>query len=102
MSNTTTNPLPERLTGHTSGPWRYQEKSDAYTHIVRAGDQFLCQFAQGANGEPEANARLVAATPDLLAALWGLLDANYTGSLDKITRAESVAVAALRDAKATA
>jgi hypothetical protein len=55
---------------HTPGPWWYQEKSDAYTHIVRTGEnRFLCQLAQDTSGEAEANARLIAAAPDLLAAL---------------------------------
>lgn len=55
---------------HTPGPWRYQERSDAYTHIVRAGEnRFLCQLAQDTSGEAEANARMIAAAPELLAAL---------------------------------
>lgn len=54
---------------HTPGPWAYQEESDAYTHIVRAGDRFLCQLSQDTSGESEANARLMAAAPDLLEAL---------------------------------
>jgi hypothetical protein len=57
------------VSGHTPGPWRYQENSDAYTHIVRAGDRFLCQLAQDTSGEAEANARLLAAAPALADAL---------------------------------
>lgn len=58
----------------TAGPWRYQEESDAYTHIVRAGtDEYICGCGQGADGECEANARLIAAAPDLYAALNRLL-----------------------------
>jgi hypothetical protein len=59
------------MTGHTPGPWRYQERADAYTHIVRAeGERFICQLAQDKSGEAEANARLIAAAPDMLKALW--------------------------------
>jgi hypothetical protein len=58
----------------TRGPWHYQEGSDRYTHIVRAGDRFLCQLAQDTSGEAEANARLMAASPNLLKALSDLVD----------------------------
>jgi hypothetical protein len=59
---------------HTPGPWRYQEESDAYTHIVRApGNRFICQLSQDRSGEAEANCRLIAAAPDLLAALKAML-----------------------------
>lgn len=52
---------------HTPGPWRYQEESDAYTHIVRAGENFfVCQLPQSTRGRAEADARLIAAAPDLL------------------------------------
>ena len=57
------------MSQYTPMPWRYQEQSDAYTHIVRTGEnRFLCQLAQDTSGEAEANARLIAAAPDLLAA----------------------------------
>jgi hypothetical protein len=57
----------------TSGPWWYQEKSDAYTHIVRAGEnRFLCQLAQDTSGESEANAHLISAAPELYEALIGI------------------------------
>lgn len=52
----------------TPGPWKYQEDSDAYTHIVRAPGVFLCQLRQVTDGSAEADARLIAAAPDLLAA----------------------------------
>lgn len=55
---------------HTPGPWAYQEDSDAYTHIVRGpGNRFICQLAQTTSAEIEANARLIAAAPELLEAL---------------------------------
>lgn len=62
------------MSGHTPGPWRYQEESDAYTHIVRAGDRFLCQLQQDTTGEAEANGRLMAAAPDLADALEALVE----------------------------
>ncbi len=55
---------------HTPGPRRYQKGVDAYTHIVRAsGNHFLLQLSQDTSGVSGANTRLIAAAPDLLAAL---------------------------------
>ena len=57
------------MSNHTPGPWHYQEDSDAYTHIVRAKENvFLCQFYQDTSGRAEADARLTAVGPELLAA----------------------------------
>lgn len=55
---------------YTKGPWHYQEVSDAYTHIVRGPNkEFIGSAPQGSKGQDEANARLMAAAPDLLEAL---------------------------------
>ena len=59
------------LSTHMPGPWFYQEKSDGYTHIVRAGgpelgNHFICQLGQDRSGVAEANARLIASAPELL------------------------------------
>ncbi len=56
---------------HTKGPWFYQEKSDVYTHIVRAESNpngIICSCGQSSDGVDEANARLIAAAPELLTA----------------------------------
>ena len=47
------------LRTHTPTPWHYQEKSDAYTHIVRSGDRFILQLSQDTSGEAEATARFI-------------------------------------------
>lgn len=61
--------------GRTPGSWYYQEESDAYTHIVRGdGRAFVTQFSQDTTGRAEADARLTAAAPDLLAAAKGARD----------------------------
>jgi hypothetical protein len=58
------------MSAQTPGPWTYQERSDAYTHIVRGpNNSLICQLGQSADPEFEANARLIAAAPQLLAAL---------------------------------
>lgn len=58
---------------HTPGPWHYQEESDIYTHIVRPDcnpGRIICSLANtSTKGEAEANARLIAALPELLAVL---------------------------------
>lgn len=59
----------------TKGDWFYQEDSDAYTHIIRSNAGvgyetiFITQLPQDTTGEAEANARLIAAAPELLTAL---------------------------------
>lgn len=55
---------------HTPGPWHYQKESDAYTHIVRDCEgAMIASTPQWSNGIAEANARLIAAAPELLEAL---------------------------------
>jgi hypothetical protein len=71
-------------TKHTEGPWRYREGRDAYTHIVEsATGRFLVQFAQDTTGEAEANARLAAAAPELLASLQWAMTAGQLGRLSQ-------------------
>jgi hypothetical protein len=57
------------MSKHTPGPWHYQEKSDAYTHIIRGpNNEYVAGFSQHSNGRSEADARLAAAAPELLEA----------------------------------
>lgn len=62
----------------TPGPWFYQEKSDAYTHIVRPEDNpgmIVYQYGQDSRGVQEANARyMAAANPDAVLSLIGRLE----------------------------
>lgn len=54
------------------GPLAYQERSDAYTHIVRSGESgkaFVVQFGQTTDGRQEARARLYAALVNAAPAL---------------------------------
>lgn len=85
---------------HTPGPWQAVE--DALTTVrvvaVRPGTQVIerdiCEFHFGAKDEEEANARLIASAPDLLAALKGLTD-FLSGH-----RSKSQVVALAREARA--
>jgi integrase len=74
---------------HTPGPWRYQEESDAYTHIVRGPENlFISQLSQDTSGVAEANARLIAAAPEMLEALEAIVaesDQSNGGKRGKIT-----------------
>lgn len=70
---------------HTPGPWTYQENSDAYTHIVRGPTNCLiCQLSQSTHVEIEANARLIAAAPEMLQALTAVVEAMDKGGLDEL------------------
>lgn len=88
---------------HTPGPWSYQEKADAYTHIVRSPtNRLIVQLAQDTNGTAEANARLIAAAPELLEACL-MVDVLYTSYGLLANSAEAgVMINAVRDAIAKA
>lgn len=68
------------MSEHTALPWRYQEKSDAYTHIVRSGDRFILQLSQDTSGQAEATARFIVravnAHAALVKALTDIIEAN--------------------------
>lgn len=99
-------------TKHTPGPWRYipnlrftsegQNEDYAYPYLIYAGAEFIAQVATDQMCEEtadEANARLLTAAPDLLAALKELVPA--TGSLDasRYIRALDAAQAAIAKAE---
>lgn len=55
-------------TTHTSGPWQQGDGYNAHTTTVHIKNTLI------AKAETEADARLIAAAPDLLAALMMVLD----------------------------
>jgi hypothetical protein len=66
-------------TTHTPGPWHLAEIPN-HPVFVMAGLQSICEIAHpgdftAPSPDMEANARLIAAAPDLLAALERLVDA---------------------------
>jgi hypothetical protein len=72
------------MSKYTPAPWHYQEKSDAYTHIVRDADnRYVCGCSQDSSGNAEANARLVAAAPDLLEAAKKLIEGAESEGWDR-------------------
>lgn len=99
-------------TKHTQGKWYLQEFTDSYTNIVRCdngehGTIFIASTPQSGSTEARANAKLIAAAPEMLEALnlaakaWrdlaettgevGLLDEDvaYQTILSAINKAES-------------
>lgn len=96
---------------HTTGPWSYSYKSEGYSQGEVYRKDNLIAIVCGSNygewrdatdngeGEFEANARLIAAAPDLLIALQELLEKHerVARSFDCI----KVAAARLAIAKAT-
>lgn len=72
-------------TQHTPGPWRYCKTNGSPTHgeHVIAGSKpgYLAEVRDCGSGDVGANARLIAAAPELLAALVELRDwyTEHTG-----------------------
>ena len=58
---------------HTPGPWRYAKTNGNPTHgehmIAGAKPGYLAEVRDCGSGDVKANARLISAAPDLLAAL---------------------------------
>lgn len=99
----------EKAAVHTPGPWKIDPKTS--TRIVGAGDRgiasaggyFNNQDSAAVYAENEANARLISAAPDLLAAARALFDApHYDHFATRLNDAEMAALDALRAAVAKA
>lgn len=54
---------------HTPGPWAYDSENNFPPAILDSDDHLVASIAQDWVDDPAANARLIAATPDLLEAL---------------------------------
>jgi hypothetical protein len=93
---------------HTPGPWQFDAQDDAHVvsddyHVIRAGCGYLAEAKEErepgfriAGHMTEADARLIAAAPDLLAALQSILpDAvgNHIGGPDTQVRIDSARAA---------
>lgn len=64
-------------TKHTPGPWSLNEEGDPQA----PSGELICMMTDGVNGEGEANARLIVAAPDLLAAFKAIV-ARHDGIFD--------------------
>ena len=89
----------EAVSKYTSGPWRFSQLSRYSYHILRAGQPEECFADVSApsrkgytnRAEAKANARLIAAAPDLLVAAYisadALEDNAYVSAYSPRTRA---------------
>jgi len=57
------------MSSHTQGPWTYEPSDDENSGMIWAKTGFIVEFNENPS---EANARLIAAAPDLLEALLAL------------------------------
>ena len=85
---------------HTLGPWHVQNDQNARL-AVYAGEQSIA-YCGMSNNTTEANARLIAAAPDLLAALHSILEhSKEFGDIEDyetmLVRIEDKARAAIRE-----
>lgn len=90
--------------GHTKGPWRTSGVYVESNHGLIGHANFSADLSEGC---PEANARLIAAAPDLLAALQGMVSAfgDITITIGGVVQPETdpeVIAARAAIAKATA
>jgi hypothetical protein len=69
-------------TQHTPGPWTPHKDASPRIHWVEADNrhQFTIIRHLGDAGEAAANAQLIAAAPDMLAALQSALDSLHEGA----------------------
>ena len=80
------------MTRHTLGPWRARKPNSPYAlgnWIVEHADLLIARLFGPNDAENEANARLVAASPDMLAALEGIRKALHSPNNSLRDRAEA-------------
>lgn len=87
--------------GHTPGPWLFHEGLGWC--LVKAGNREVLKYMHSPDHENQANARLIAAAPELLEVLEDLLYAycdpgNQGGDHDEKVEAARAAIAKARGA----
>lgn len=88
------------MIGHTPGPWQVMADSDSFFEIGRNNGGRFALVSGKDTLEGEANARLIAAAPELLAALIGLANSTDTDSFDQVIFQSTVLAARGAIAKA--
>jgi hypothetical protein len=82
----------DEVTQHTPGPWILQNQTDAGQFEIEAKDWGIIIRAHDYSDETEANARLIAAAPDLLVGLEAaLLHLEYLTGEDATKAAYDIA-----------
>ncbi len=87
------------MSKHTPGPWQWTQHFDPTISIYKDGFGQIARLYDSSAGTGKANARLIAAAPDLLDALEDLLHEVGFGRVITETTASTKARAAI--AKAT-
>ncbi len=87
------------MSKHTPGPWQWTQHFDPTISIYKNGFGQIARLYDSSAGTGKANARLIAAAPDLLDALEDLLHEVGFGRVITETTASTKARAAI--AKAT-
>jgi hypothetical protein len=95
------------MSKHTPGPWAAELWNNSSTDdigwtITRNGSRVPTSTFDGDEAEAEANARLIAAAPDLLEALSAMLEQFNYNTITGIVHDESAAIAKARAAIAKA
>ena len=95
------------MSKHTPGPWQWTQHFDPTISIYKDGFGQIARLYDSSAGTGKANARLIAAAPDLLEALQGILgyfDSGNSVSVSQATikaRSDEVKAARAAIAKAT-
>ena len=79
---------------HTPGPWHCNGQT-VYGPLTEGDRDYICTCGDVVHDEHAANARLIAAAPELLAALRGIMahEARYVDSLSYSTAKAAIAKA---------
>lgn len=99
-------PTAQAQSQHTPGPWTpkghvWQHNLDCWTRPVYTADHRVAQTAMAlTRDECEANARLIAAAPEMLEALVGLMEA-WDGAKSLLDLSERIPAIRAAIAKAT-
>ena len=86
---------------HTPGPWFAQYDDNGFYEIGSEAVSLRLAFTYGEGDTDEANARLIAAAPDLLEALWGMATSFHAVEHMEEHMQQSAARARAAIAKAT-
>ena len=68
------------MSKHTPGPWAVERDAEGRLHVVEGDFLDIAEVGYLSGPDPKANARLIAAAPELLAALEGLKTAAKAAS----------------------
>lgn len=89
------------MSKHTSGPWQWTQHFDPTISIYKDGFGQIARLYDSSAGTGKANARLIAAAPDLLEALQGMIEVVSNTEYGEIDRKLAVKDARAAIAKAT-